>query len=257
LNDFEADGPVVNYATYESAIHGMSHADELKAVRKELFKTRLPKLNPLIKDVSGLHRANDLNSKWCLSIPSADQSVITRSQRFFYETYKQRPIQIRTFTTFASLSMALKTVTAGILLNKMIKYERGKKLLLNYPDLFSLGFTSRDGPSEEQNSNTVFELILIAEGWDKTFYDPLTDIDIPINKKMTCKVTCINPLYGVASKAVLLSAVSILSDCDKMPFDGGVYSPAAAFKNTSLIQKLHDNGVTFEVIQNNEIKAKL
>ena len=257
LNDYEALGPIVNYATYESAIHGMSHGDQLRDVRKKLFKTRLPKFKPIINNVSGLHKANDLNNKWCLSIPSADQSVITRSQRFFYENYKQRPIQIRTFTTFASLSTALKTVSAGILLNKMIKYQRGKELLLNYPELFSFGFTSREGPSEEQNANTVFELILIGEGWNETFEDPLTDISIPVNKKMTCRITCINPLYGVASKAVLLSAVSILNEFDKMPYNGGVYSPAAAFKNTSLIQQLHDNGVTFEVIENNEIKAKL
>lgn len=256
-NDCEALGPVVNYATYESAVQGMSYADQLRDVRKELFKKRLPKLKPIIEDVSGLHKVNELNSKWCLSIPSADHSVITRSQRFFYENYQQRPIQIRTFTTFASLSTALKTIGAGILLNKMIKYRRGKDLLLNYPEFFSFGFTSREGPSEEQNANTVFELILIGEGWEETFDDPLTDINIPVNKKMTCKVTCINPLYGVASKAVLLSAVSILNECDKMPFVGGVYSPAAAFKNTSLIQKLHDNGVTFEVLKNNEIKAKL
>ncbi|KAL7018548.1 hypothetical protein ACKWTF_010793 [Chironomus riparius] len=185
LNDYEAFGPLVNYATYESAIHGMSHADQLRDVRKELFKTRLPKLKPIIKNISGLHKADDLNSKWCLSIPSADQSVINRSQRFFYENYKQRPIQIRTFTTFASLSTALKTVSAGILLNKMIKYKRGKELLLNYPELFSFGFTSRKGPSEEQNANTVFELILIGEGWNETFKNPVTDIDIPVNKKMT------------------------------------------------------------------------
>lgn len=48
---------------------------------------------------------------------------------------------------------------------------------------------------------------------------------------------------------MLLSATTILKESSKMPGTGGVLPPAAAFKNTSLIKELQNNGWTFEVVK--------
>lgn len=73
-----------------------------------------------------------------------------------------------------------------------------------------------------------------------------------MNKKIVIKVTGDNPGYGATCVALLLSATTILNENKKMPENGGVFPPAAAFKNTSLITELCNNGHTFEVIKVDE-----
>lgn len=70
-----------------------------------------------------------------------------------------------------------------------------------------------------------------------------------MNKKIITKVTGKNPGYGATCVALLLAATTILNEKTKMPENGGVFSPAGAFKNTSLISELCNNGFTFEVIK--------
>ena len=47
---------------------------------------------------------------------------------------------------------------------------------------------------------------------------------------------------------MVLSAITVITETEKMPPSGGVYSPGYAFANTTLIERLHENEVTFEVV---------
>lgn len=42
-------GSIMNYATWESAVYGVSHANELRELRTKLFPTKLPKFTPKLK----------------------------------------------------------------------------------------------------------------------------------------------------------------------------------------------------------------
>lgn len=42
-------GAVLNYGTWESAVYGLSHYSELRALRSKLFPTRLPVFEPKLK----------------------------------------------------------------------------------------------------------------------------------------------------------------------------------------------------------------
>ena len=53
--------------------------------------------------------------------------------------------------------------------------------------------------------------------------------------------------YGSTSECLVQSAMMILREKDKMPGSGGVFTPGYAFYNTSLVDKLNANQVTFEV----------
>lgn len=37
---------------------------------------------------------------WSMIFPGSDRSVALNTQRFLYEKYKQRPIQVQTYVTF-------------------------------------------------------------------------------------------------------------------------------------------------------------
>lgn len=62
--------------------------------------------------------------------------------------------------------------------------------------------------------------------------------------------------YGATCVALLLSATTILNENQKMPGNGGVLPPGAAFAKTDLISNLSKNGFKFEVISSQENEPK-
>lgn len=42
-------GSLLNYGTWESAVYGMAHMNELQALRTKLYPTKLPKFTPKLK----------------------------------------------------------------------------------------------------------------------------------------------------------------------------------------------------------------
>ncbi|VDP19937.1 unnamed protein product [Onchocerca flexuosa] len=61
---------------------------------------------------------------------------------------------------------------------------------------------------------------------------------------------CMGPDAGyiATSACVLASALSLLNDTDKLP-QGGVYTPAAVFKDTGIYGRLEKYGVRFEIVE--------
>lgn len=46
-----------------------------------------------------LHRS-DVSEGWSIPFKSADRALVTRTQRFLYDKYKERPAQIQFYVTF-------------------------------------------------------------------------------------------------------------------------------------------------------------
>ena len=42
-------GPTINFATFQSAIHGFANAGELKGLRKQIYPERLPQTAPKLR----------------------------------------------------------------------------------------------------------------------------------------------------------------------------------------------------------------
>lgn len=241
-------GAVLHYGTWESAIYGLAHANELRGIRSQLFQSRLPNFQPRLKDRSPLHRANN---RWCLPFPGSDRSVVMRSQRYFYENDKKRPIQMKAYATFASFFEVFGVILVAAVFGFMTRFKLGRQLLLKYPCLFSAGYVSHEGPSEETMKNTDFTLYLKGEGWnrDQEQLEPSDQYKVPPNKKLKVKVSGTNPGYGATCVALLLSATTILKQSAKMPSTGGVFPPGAAYYKTNMIEELCKNGFKFEVLK--------
>lgn len=86
-----------------------------------------------------------------------------------------------------------------------------------YPKFFSGGAASREGPSEQRMENSHFSITFKAVGWKEKLAE-VTDkhTDSP-NKEMITKVIGKNPGYGLTCTTLLLSAITILQESDKMP----------------------------------------
>lgn len=173
------------------------------------------------------------------------------------------------------------TIIVSSIFGFLAKFGFGRQLLLKYPKLFSLGTVSHEGPSEEQMENTNFSLTFYGNGWPKE--EKLAEgSDKHTNKptkRLVTRVFCKDPGmtvkchvhvvpfvnksnysnslgYGSTSVALLLSALTILKETDKLPDNGGVLPPGACFAKTNLISKLCDNGFKFEVLSGNEEPEK-
>ncbi|KAG6457353.1 hypothetical protein O3G_MSEX010260 [Manduca sexta] len=231
----------LHYGTWESLVYGLAHSDELKPLRKKLYPERLPTFKPKLEKRSIIHKRD---GKWCLPFPGADESIVYRTQRTLYENNQQRPAQFKPYVRFSSLLQTLATMFVCIVMFLMSKTGFTRKLLLDYPRLFSLGLASHEGPSEPVMENTTFKFDLYGEGWEEG-----ADVDAtPPNKKMAVKVSGKNPGYGATVTALMLSAITILKEQNKMPSTGGVVTTGVAFKDTDLVKNLNENNVTFEII---------
>lgn len=251
LNNYKHSGAVLHYGTWESAVYGLAHANELRGIRTQLFPTRTPRFGPQLKTRSAIHKSQIVGNRWCLPFPGSDRSVVMRSQRHFFDKDKQRPVQMHAYVAFDSFFHVLAVIFVAAIFAILSRFSFGRSLLLSHPKFFSGGFASHEGPKEESNENTNFEMTFYGEGWNETLAEPTDKFDLPPNKKLTTRVVGNNPGYGATCVALLLAATTILKQHSKMPETGGVFPPAAAFKNTNLIKDLQNNGYTFEVVKSN------
>ncbi|XP_011172093.2 saccharopine dehydrogenase-like oxidoreductase isoform X2 [Solenopsis invicta] len=244
----EQKGSYINYATWESAVHSVGHKNELRELRKKLYSnSKLPELTPKLKSRGLVHRS-DAAKGWSTPAPTADRAVAVRTQHFLYNKYKVRPVQIQFYATFKTFYEFLMVAIVGMVLLIMSPISYGRNLLLKYPALFTNGFITRENPNMEKHKSIRFDITMVARGWTEKLAEP-TDkhTDLP-NKKVITKVSGESPAYELTSVVALLSAITILNEKDKIPDNGGVLTPGAAFGKTSLIEQMVKHNVKFEVI---------
>lgn len=161
---------------------------------------------------------------------------------------------MKAYVAFRSLIAVFGVAFVGAIFAILARFSYGRDLLLKYPELFSFGFVSREGPKEEKLEKTRFSITFYAEGWPKEekLAEPTDKHTNPPSKNITTRVSGINPGYGATCVALLLSATTILNENGKMPGKGGVFPPGAAFAKTNLINELSKNNFKFEVISSSE-----
>lgn len=245
----KTSGSSGNYATWESAIHGIAHAGELTELRRKLYPTRLPTFTPKLTPRSSVHKSDIINA-WCVPFLGSDRSVMLRSQRYLYEQKKSRPVQVQTYLGLDSIFTVTLMVLFGSLFTFLVKYEFGRNLLLKHPKFFSAGMFAHESPPDEKLKKTKFSITFHGKGWSEKLSEAEDEYKTPPNKTVMGRVGGMNPGYGITATAITLSAIVILTETNKLPDRGGVYPPGAAFANTSLIEQLQQNGLNFEIMSN-------
>lgn len=250
-SNHDLGGAALHYGTWESAVYGLAHADELRGLRSKLYPKRLPSFEPKLKRRGVVHRSS-ISEGYSVVFPGSDRSVSTRSQRYLFENDKTRPVQVQTYMTIRSLWTLISMACVGAVFSLMTKCKCGRSLLLRYPKIFSAGMVSHDGPLLEAMENNYFSLTMKAIGWTEKLAEPTDKHSQPPNKEMVTKVSGKNPGYGATCTMLMIAALMVLKEQDKMPENGGVFPPGAAFAKTSLVEELNKNGVTFEVVSSKE-----
>lgn len=241
-----SDGIGGNITTLESALHGFAHAGELKPLRKSLFPTPLPR-SPYKLQSKAVGFNQEVN-KWCLNFPGSDRAIINRSVRFNYEVHQQRPFQVGAYIKLPSFLYMVMTILLGLIIGVMAKFSIGRSLILKYPQIFTFGVFKHGGPSKKQIETSSFSITLIGKGWTEKLADPDSQHDTPPDTKMVVKVSGPEAGYVTTPICMVQCAVTLLKEVSKDKTSGGVYTTAAIFSNTKLIDRLNKHNVKYEVV---------
>jgi hypothetical protein len=125
-------GGGINYGTWESAVYGLAHANELSGIRHQLYPTRTPRFSPQLKDRPVIHKGEVVRNRWCLPFPGSDRPVVMRSQRFFFDSDNQRPIPMKAYIVFGSLLQVFVVSCIGAIFGLFAKFSFTRKLLLDH-----------------------------------------------------------------------------------------------------------------------------
>lgn len=94
----------------------------------------------------------------------------------------------------------------------MAQFSITRKLLLKYPEIFTYGLMSHQGPTEANKKAMEFNMTLKAKGWAQD-----TPETMPPNKDTIVRISGKAPCYGLTSNSVLVCAKVILNEHKKMP----------------------------------------
>ena len=139
----------------------------------------------------------------------------------------------------------LMTGFFGFLFNTLAARSWGRSLLLRHPKFFTRGLVSHAGPTEAQMRETSFSLTIYGRGYsDAVESSPVH----PYDREVVVKVSGPEPGY-VATPIIMVHCAVQLLKAKGLPISGGVYSTAACFRGTDLVEELCKRGVNFEVLE--------
>lgn len=77
----------------------------------------------------GVFHQNPIVNMWCLPFPGSDRSVVMRSQRYFYENEKKRPVQMAAYVECPSLIAAILMLLGAAVFGLFASFKLGRYLL--------------------------------------------------------------------------------------------------------------------------------
>ncbi|KAB1258822.1 Saccharopine dehydrogenase-like oxidoreductase [Camelus dromedarius] len=226
------EGLCVHDGTWKSAVYGFGDQSSLKKLRNEANLKPVPIVGPKLKRRWPISYCRELNS---YSIPflGADVSVV----------------QYAAYLTVGGITSVIKLMFAGLFFLFFVRFSIGRQLLIKFPWLFSFGYFSKQGPTQRQIDASSFTMTFFGQGYSQGFG---TDKSKP-NIRICTQVKGPEAGYVATSIAMVQAAMTLLNDASDLPKVGGVFTPAAAFSRTKLIDRLTQRGIEFSVISSSEV----
>lgn len=235
-----------NDATWVSFIEGISNFQSLLDTRKKLYRETLregylamkrhregSKHCKVTKKGNLFHHKDSHGSGYAIVFSGADHSVLKRTQMHDFIVRGESCFpDIRVYQVMTPLT-ALSWLGFLSVIKMIGTTEKRRQFLKRYPGFFSAGVFSSNGPSEEELKRGTFDIVIQGESEGKVVHE--------------AQVSGPHPGYIGCSICTNQAALTLLEEMDKLPSSGGVYTPGTAFSDTSLVQRLNRNGVTFKL----------
>ncbi|XP_056621010.1 saccharopine dehydrogenase-like oxidoreductase isoform X2 [Triplophysa dalaica] len=229
-------------ATWRSAIFGFADSSNLRRIRKKFGYKPLPVAGARVKKRGAVFFSKEIE-QYAIPFMGSDPSVVRRTQRYLYEEHKNYPVQYMAYVGIGDVFSLAKTLFAGVVFWFMVKFGLGRRLLTQFPKLFSFGMFSKSGPSKTQMKDTSFCMSFIGEGYT-TGHDPSQGKP---NARISTEITGPELGYIATPITMVQAAITLLNEPHSLPKQGGVYTPGSAFAKTTLIDRLNKHGIMFTV----------
>ncbi|KAF9583376.1 hypothetical protein BGW38_009627 [Lunasporangiospora selenospora] len=247
-------GVAGHYATFESAVHGFANSGNLRRMRKEANRPQIPRIGPTLRSNPKPHWVERVQA-YTIPFFFADPSVIRLSQQMVIQDKDltanlaptapvRRPIQFDAYICIPSFKYLAMMIAASTVFGALAKYEFGRRLLLKYPKFFTLGLFSHEGPTDQQLAETSFSETFFAKGYSKELqaqYESEAEL-----KNVEPDVSIVTR-YVATPKLVVQACYTLLLQRDQVP--KGVLTPAVAFANTKLLERVQEQGIVFTTVQ--------
>ncbi|KDO33885.1 saccharopine dehydrogenase [Saprolegnia parasitica CBS 223.65] len=232
--------------TYECIVRGLAAADDLKSLR-QANAIKVPYFGPrlTLRNVGYDPRVQ----KYILKFLGADASVVRATQKHLVASDAPTPpTQFAVYATFASAFSFVPLVLSGLALYVLGRFEAGRRLLIAHPGWFTFGYFTHAGPSADEMAHSGFSHRFFAKGYkDKATIHASPDWEV------VARVDGPEPGY-VATSSMVVSAARVVLD-GEVPITGGVLTPGAAFRSTSLIERLQARGINFTLEKSQSLVA--
>eukprot|EP00124_Ichthyophonus_hoferi_P000357 Ihof_evm24s12 gene=Ihof_evmTU24s12 len=161
-----------NFATFESAVHGVSAQKELGRVRKMIkekeaaqgWQLPLPKVGPTLRPANGVTLHPVLN-KWIMAFPGADASVVRRTQRELWFAHHTPPAQYAAYFTISNRYYLAMVLLVATVFKFLTGYWWGRQLLLKFPSFFTFGVFRHESPGNDYLVQASFEMQFHAKAY--------------------------------------------------------------------------------------------
>lgn len=228
-----------HFATYESAVHGIASVRNLKELRKS--QDSLPKKKVIGKYNEGGStffgaQWNPVLQKWTLPFPGSDASVVRRTQK---HDSKLNASGIFSFSARFGVPSRLNVLAFyffGFVVQMLAKFSLGRWMLLKFPQLFTKGLFSHEGPSETQMKETKFTILLQCFGLEKKK-------EQQVQRSLKFFIHGPEPGYVATPRIISSCARALHDELDKIAIRG-VLTPSVAFRHTHVMEYMQTRGIT-------------
>eukprot|EP01084_Bolivina_argentea_P241912 405963_1 len=270
------NGYPAHHTTLKSAVLGINDVDKLRALRKEIDEKKDYRISRKKIKRNGIKQKinkeiyfwSEEVCKYSMLFPFADSAVVSNSQGVSSALLHSQGIINKTFPQYAayisfnSYWNVIQAISIGGLGKLLSNYEFGRNLLISYPSYLTLGVFSEDGPSIKQRETQTFSFKFYAKGYSKNLcsrhgydYNKLNKLNCDYN--ISASVSGKDLGYSGTAKILCECAIVILQEENRInngdlnkgfaKINGGIFTPSTVFGNTSLIKRLNEAGITFQI----------
>eukprot|EP00904_Undaria_pinnatifida_P000379 jgi/Undpi1/10341/HiC_scaffold_29.g12791.m1 len=264
--------------TFEAAVHGFGSVQELKRIRKEVKAkfppVQIPRVGPRPVYKGGpFYESTPGIEAYCFKFPGADAAVVRSTQNAFASRGEGLGLcpHYSAYFTAGQVWGATQMVLFGGVFQSLAQSSWGRNMLLKNVGAFSRGLFSHEGPTEEQMSQTSFEMTFVAKGYSKYWVRKRPAVEEGVAEEGVAEesamvappvpeggpdVTVVTRVKGpepgyVATPIIFLAvARCLLDERATLPVSGGVHTPGSVLASSTLVDKMRQGGVTFEVVDN-------
>ncbi|KAF9429422.1 hypothetical protein BGZ76_001320 [Entomortierella beljakovae] len=247
-------GFTLHNTSYKSAILNLGMITTQSNEDKPEKLPLAPNVGPPLK-LHVLPRWNQMVGAYTVPLTFADPMIVQMTQQLAIKDkdlapYKTHPVQFAAYHCISDFKTVVAKVIGSIIFLLLGISEFGRSILLKHPKVFGMGFFSHEGPSQKQLEENTFTEYFHSKGFSKELrskYPNLEDLrNVEPDVSVITTITGPETGYVTTPRIVVQSCYTLLLEKDVIP--NGVLTPALAFKNTRLLDRLQEQGIHFSTV---------